>query len=396
MKQFFINSFTKNHERGATLIIASSSIGLGTLALPMTGALIGIPLSIALIVILWAIVYYAALITLEVYSTFRPPYSIGRAIMIYWNKPLGILIHLLLIMLHYQLLAVYMDATTLTLRAIYPDLTSYFIPILFTLVLGGCITLGKKWVDATNRVFFSVDILFFVFIILLLLPSLFTSQVPFGQTHPPIFSFSSLFLVIPVFLGVLNLDVTLPSLAEYTSYKKLAHAIFKGSFFAILLYIVWVSITLIIWDHPAFPNDVQDFTKTLAYAYSIPQLHYLIIIFAIFCFLTSYLDIGLGCIDLLGMWVPNHSLRSLLTFIPPLILSSIYPNSFLMRLTFLGLTAALSAVILPASVALWARKKGIKAKYKAPGKPVFLIFIILVGISFLVIEIINIAIELIK
>ncbi|TNH15538.1 tyrosine transporter, partial [Testudinibacter sp. TR-2022] len=61
----------KNKTLGGTLLVAGTTIGAGMLAMPITSAGMGFSFTIILLLILWLLLSYSALLFIEVYQTAR-------------------------------------------------------------------------------------------------------------------------------------------------------------------------------------------------------------------------------------------------------------------------------------------------------------------------------------
>ena len=61
----------KNRTLGSVFIVAGTTIGAGMLAMPLAAAGVGFSVTLILLIGLWALMCYTALLLLEVYSMFR-------------------------------------------------------------------------------------------------------------------------------------------------------------------------------------------------------------------------------------------------------------------------------------------------------------------------------------
>ncbi len=108
--------------------------------------------------------------------------------------------------------------------------------------------------------------------------------------------------------------------------------------------------------------------------------------FANIAMVTSFLGVTLGLFDFIAdlFDFSNSKIGRLktatITFTPPLFFSLIYPNGFILALTFAAIFVTVLEVILPAWMCLKLRQKNQKLEYKAPGNSFALYCIMLIGI----------------
>ena len=66
-----------NKTLGTTLLVSGTMIGAGMLAMPLTSAGIGFTFTVVLLVSLWVLLTYSALLFVEVYQTTESDSGIG-------------------------------------------------------------------------------------------------------------------------------------------------------------------------------------------------------------------------------------------------------------------------------------------------------------------------------
>ena len=76
-----------NKTLGSTLITSGTMIGAGMLAMPLTSAGIGFTFTVVLLVLLWLLLTYSALLFVEVYQTAEHDAGIGTLAAQYFGRP---------------------------------------------------------------------------------------------------------------------------------------------------------------------------------------------------------------------------------------------------------------------------------------------------------------------
>ncbi|HLB57498.1 MAG TPA: aromatic amino acid transport family protein, partial [Gammaproteobacteria bacterium] len=111
---------------------------------------------------------------------------------------------------------------------------------------------------------------------------------------------------------------------------------------------------------------------------------------------TSFLGVSLGLFDFLADGFKRANTRihrtqtALLTFIPPFLFALIYPHGFVMALGYAAIFVAILEVILP-PLMVWKLRQSttLHSPYRAPGHPLLLALVLLLGIAIIVIELLN-------
>ena len=98
-----------NKTVGSTLLVAGTMIGAGMLAMPRTSAGIGFGFTIVLLLSLWALLTFSALLFVELYQTAESDAGIGTLAEQYFGKAGRIVSTLVLIVFLYALIAAYVS-----------------------------------------------------------------------------------------------------------------------------------------------------------------------------------------------------------------------------------------------------------------------------------------------
>jgi tyrosine-specific transport protein len=183
----------------------------------------------------------------------------------------------------------------------------------------------------------------------------------------------------------------IPTLNDYMAgdAKRLRLAIIIGSSIPLAFYLLWelLVLGLIPAEGPqevlAALDEGEMVTRVLKMASGSGLINLIAQSFAFFAIVTSFLGVGISLIDFMADGLHIHKtpigkgILCLLTVIPPLLISLIYPGLFLTALNYAGGFAAVTIFgILPAWMA-WVSRKPVYAKttWQAPGGTLSLILV---------------------
>ena len=139
-------------------------------------------------------------------------------------------------------------------------------------------------------------------------------------------------------------------------------AYFYGSIIPMFVYILWtfVSLSIIYNNNIIFYNsivnsnvEVGDFIQELSKYLHFSELQIVIYIISIFTIFTSIVGVGLGVKNSFtsifkNKGIKNHNiLSSLITIVPPYMVSVFIPNAFIKILNFGGIFLIILSVLLP-------------------------------------------------
>ncbi len=392
---------------GGALIIAGTTIGAGTLAIPIISAQLGFFVSSVLMIAICALMTYTALITIEINLYFGKGINISsaaEAVLGKWGRGLSTFAFLLLF---YALLSAYIAGGTSTIKEI---LASYFniqvtniLPeVLFTVILGGFVFSCTQAVDHLNRFLFVIKTVFFVTLVGLILPAL--SWVNLA-TKP--YEVGAVWAVIAVFVTSFGFHGSMPSVIDYVGLnpKRLVRVLMIGSFIPLAFYIVWECVSLgslpLVGEYSFQKvydsgNDVGVFINQLNLINGGMTINWATNGFATLAITTSFLGVAIGVLDFFAQKanLPNtmkgRAIAALLTFLIPFIFAIFYPQGFVIALTYAGLALTIIAVIMPSLIALKIRKRpDYNPPYKAPGGKFMLILTFLIGCGIIVNEVVS-------
>lgn len=391
---------------GGALIIAGTTIGAGTLAIPIISSQLGFVSSVMVMIGICALMTYTAFITIEINLYFGKGINISSAAEIVlgrWGRGLSTFA---IILLFYALLSAYIAGGTSTIKEV---LKSYFniqlpnfVPeLLFTVILGFFVFSCTKAVDHLNRFLFAIKTIFFVILLIILFPALKQENLV-ASPH----EIGAIWAVIAVFVTSFGFHGSIPSVIDYVGLnpRRLFLTFMIGSLIPLVFYILWQWVSL--GTLPAVgefsfqnvhdaKNDVGVFISQLNAVTGGVTINWATNGFATLAMATSFLGVAIGLLDFFAQKakLPNtskgRSIAALLTFVIPFIFAIFYPQGFVMALTYAGLALTIIAVIMPSLIALKIRKRGdYNPSYKVPGGSFMLVLTFLIGCGIIVNEVI--------
>ncbi|SUI80329.1 Tyrosine permease [Serratia quinivorans] len=167
----------KNRTLGSVFIVAGTTIGAGMLAMPLAAAGVGFGVTLGLLVGLWLLMCYTALLLVEVYQHEQADTGLGTLAKRYLGGGGQWLTSFSMMFLMYALTAAYISGAGELLAASISQWTSQDFPttlgvLLFTLVAGGVVCIGTHSVDLFNRILFSAKVVFLIVMLGLMLPNI--------------------------------------------------------------------------------------------------------------------------------------------------------------------------------------------------------------------------------
>ena len=379
-----------NKTVGSTLLVAGTMIGAGMLAMPLTSAGIGFGFTLVLLLGLWALLTFSALLFVELYQTAESDAGIGTLAEQYFGKIGRIIATAVLIIFLYALIAAYVSGGGSLLKDLLPESFGDKVSVLlFTVIFGSFIVIGTHSVDKINRVLFFVMLAAFAVVLSLMLP-----EIKFDNLMATPIDNALIISASPVFFTAFGFHGSIPSLNKYLdgNVKALRISILVGSAITLCAYILWQMSThglltqnefLQILKEDATLNGLVKATLAITGSNMIAGA---VKLFSTLALVTSFLGVGLGlleCIeDLLKRSFNISAGRislGLMTFIPPLVFALFYPEGFILALGYAGQMFAFYAVVLPVSLVWKARRTHTNLPYKVWGGNLTLIIVLVLG-----------------
>lgn len=356
---------SKSNFLGALLIVAGTTVGAGMLALPMTSNQIGFVNSMFLLVGMWFFMCFAALVTVEINLKLGGGYSIAYIAEKAFGKLGKVIASISIGLLFYALLAAYTTGGASCLRVGIESIINVSVPfsgvaMAFTALLGAFVYSSMRHVDFANRFLLVFKMSIFFALVYFLMPFVKADYLALNTMVDN----KALWLAIPIFFTSFGFHGSIPSLINYVGPNRsdLRKVIIVGSFFPLLVYILWQVVTLGVLPANMIGggaiNDVASFMHLLNQATASDSIAYFSNIFTFFGVTTSFLGVAIGLFDYLaetfkkGTSSGQRFQTALLTFLPPLFFAIFFPNGFIMSLGYAAIALSVLAILLPSAVAL--------------------------------------------
>ncbi|MEK9498604.1 tyrosine transporter TyrP [Photorhabdus sp. P32] len=390
----------KNRTFGSTFIIAGTTIGAGMLAMPLATAGVGFGVSLIMLVGLWVLMSYTALLLVEAYQYESPDTGLGTLAQRYLGSGGKMLAGFSMMFLMYALTSAYISGAGELLTVSLNKWLSLSLPasvgvIVFTVIGGGIVCIGTSSVDMVNRVIFSAKIIFLVLMLGLMMPhvqhiNLLTLPLEQGL----------ILSSIPVIFTSFGFHGSVPSIVKYMDgdIRRLRWVFIIGSAIPLIAYIFWQLATLGSIHSNTFVDILAENAGLNGLLHSIrevvasPKTELSVQMFANLALATSFLGVTLGLFDFLGdLFKRKDNLAGrmqtgLLTFVPPLIFALFYPKGFVMALGYAAVALSILALVLPSLLAYKSRQQN-ERRYRVPGGKPVLLLVFACGIAVIAIQI---------
>ena len=383
-----------NKTLGSTLITSGTMIGAGMLAMPLTSAGIGFTFTVVLLILLWILLTYSALLFVEVYQTAEHDAGIGTLAAQYFGRPGRIVATSVLMIFLYALLSAYVTGGGAILASTLPDFAAPDLKmkgsiLAFTILFGVFVAIGTSFVDALNRFLFIAMIAALFIVLGLMIP-----EIKIDNLMAMPIDKALLISASPVFFTAFGFHGSIPCLNKYLEgdVKALRFSIIVGSAITLVGYVLWQFSThgvlsqtrfLEILNQDPTLNGLIEAVRVITGSTIIAAI---VKIFSALALITSFLGVALGlleCIEDLLKRAFNISANRLslgfLTFLPPLLFAFFYPEGFILALGYAGQMFAFYAVVLPAALVWKARHQHPNLPYRVPGGSGVLLFVSIVG-----------------
>ncbi|PMH43792.1 tyrosine transporter TyrP [Vibrio sp. 10N.286.49.B3] len=357
---------TKSKVIGSTLIIAGTTIGAGMLALPLASAGIGFFSSLALMLMIWALMAFTALLMLELHQYADKSATLHTLANTILGKQGKWVASASVLFLLYALCAAYIagGGAQFTQRInglLSSDISSMVGTVIFTLVVAAIVTVGTHSVDKVNRVLFTIKLIMMVAVLTFLAPNVtqsFLLSMPIQQ--------GLVVAAIPVIFTSFGFHSSIPSIVNYLdgNTSALRKVIIIGSAMPLIVYILWQVVTLgVISQNELLANTgLTALLSTLSDSVQHSNISHSIGLFADLALVTSFLGVSLGLFEFLGdsrkkqQGTANRIQAAVITFTPPLCFALFYPQGFITALGYAAIALAVLAVLLPVAMIHTVRK----------------------------------------
>ncbi len=389
----------KYRTAGSALMVAGTTIGAGMLAMPLVTAGIGFTVTLALLVLLWLLMCYTALLLVEVWQHQQGDVGLGTLAKRYLGQGGLWLTSCSMLFLMYALTAAYISGAGEWLSAGVNDFTQQSCPLwfsilVFTLVAGGMVCAGMRFIDVSNRILLGIKLVFLILASGLMMPHI-------EKTHLMTLPLEKglVLSAIPVIFTSFGFHGSIPGIINYLegNTHKLRWVFIIGSAIPLGAYILWQRSMLgslssetfagIFTAQSGLEGLLQAVNDILSSRYMALTVH----LFASLALVTSFLGVSRGLFDYLAdLCKRQNTLQGrwqtgLLTFLPPLTIALLYPQGFVMALGFAGVALAILALFLPALM-VWKARALHQRQYQVWGGKPMLILVLICGVMVIAIQ----------
>lgn len=393
------NSDQKHSSFWGVMVIAGTVIGGGMFALPVDLAGAWFFWGAFILIIAWFSMLHSGLLLLEanlnypVGSSFNTLTKdlLGNT----WNIISGATVAFVLYILTYAYISANgaIISETLSMHSRI-NIKSEFIGIGSAVFVASVLWVSSLAASRITSLFLGIKILAFVIVFGSLFFKVDYSLLrDIGDSSEHNHYFPYIFMAIPVCLASFGFHGNIPSLIICYGKKKdkLIKSIVFGSLLALLIYLFWLYCTMGNIPRENFKGiiasggNVDSLVKSFMGTNPGSVIEFFLLVFSNLAVASSFFGVTLGLFDYLAdlFKIDNsHSGRFktvLLTFLPPSILYVFYPDGFLYGIGGAGLCATIWAVIVPALLALKARKRFPDKTFTVWGGKIIPAFVILFG-----------------
>lgn len=392
-----------NRLLGGILLVSGTTIGAGMLALPVITGFAGFLPTLILLAVFWVYMTYTAFLILE--STLWMDEHTNLITLA--KKTLGrggeVFSWFTYLFLLYSLTTAYIAGSGPIVTDFIEGLTGMSIPPLLgslplLLIFGTCVYRGTKSVDYTNRILMIGLVIAFLLIVIFLFPHV----DPILLRHV---DWKYLAIADSIVATSYGFHIVIPSLTNYLKrdVKQLKKAILIGSAIPLIVYMLWITLSLgiiplegpygIRQGYAEGANGAHLLTEHLGHS----ALGLVTRCFSFFAIVTSFLGVSLSLTDFLadGLKIKrNKSGRTALyalTFMPPVVITLLDPRAFLTALEFAGAFGVVIILGFMPALMVWRGRylKHFSSVYKTPGGKTALIAAMIFSIFVILLEIGN-------
>ncbi|CAM3228971.1 aromatic amino acid transport family protein [Vibrio neptunius] len=348
---------TKSKVLGSTLIIAGTTIGAGMLALPLASAGIGFTTSLIIMVALWALMAYTALLMVELHQHADASATLHTLAKQFLGQKGKWVASFSMLFLFYSLCAAYIAGGGAQFGERISQFTGVEISgmtstVIFTIVVAAVVTIGTATVDKVNRILFTIKLIAMAMVLTFLAPNVTESyllSMPVEQ--------GLVVAAIPVIFTSFGFHGSIPAIVNYLdgNTPSLRKAIIVGSSIPLIIYVFWQIVTLGVVSQDTLVDNqgLSGLISTLSTKVHQSGLGQTIGVFADLALLTSFLGVSLGLFEFLGdsfnkkKTASSRIVVGAITFVPPMGFALFYPQGFIMALGYAAIALAVLAIFLP-------------------------------------------------
>ncbi|SMB82755.1 tryptophan-specific transport protein [Pasteurella testudinis DSM 23072] len=353
---------------GGACIIASVCVGAGMLGLPSAGAGAWTIWSLFAITLTMAVMTLSGWLLLEAFQHYDIRVSFDSVTSHLLGEKINFINNLAVYFVGCILLYAYTTSSGLIISQLL-HINSKIAAILFILIFSAIVWYSTKAVSRISVILIAFMLLSFIFSIsgmsMQIKPAvLFDSLNPTGEYTLYIMA------LLPVALTSFGYHHSVASMRiYYGEEKKAQQAILGGTAIALFFYAVWlISIFGNLPREQFLPviaqgGNIDVLLAALGSVIDSKQVSHAVNAFSMAAILSSFIGVGLGLFDFLADFFKfddskkGRSKTWSVTFLPPLVMSILFPFGFVAVIGYAGAVATIWACIIPALLARAARKR---------------------------------------
>lgn len=363
--------------------ITGNLVGAGILGLPIKTGISGfVPSLVGMVMVSFAM-FFTALVLGNESLRIRQPESHYPSLYQEYLGPVGKWVATIANMIVlYGLLIAYLTGATMILSDVLKlHIPEQLIMVCFFLFLTLVTIANPKFLLRFSTLLVTILLISFVVIVIM-------GEKYVDPSHYSYANWGMLPTTLPIIAMATFFHNVIPSMSRRLAWNKgsLVMAIIFGSVVGFLMNVIWTQVGIGVlpmegkWGIlEALKNDLPA-TVPLAEAIKNPLFLKLSLAFAIIAIMTSYLSMGKALMDFMEDFtinyikIKNRLLTILLTFLPPIIISVLFPDIFLKALDFVGgVGVVILFGIFPTIIALIRTKSNMRKIFLIV--PILLLFI---------------------
>ncbi|MBY6196582.1 aromatic amino acid transporter [Vibrio hangzhouensis] len=377
---------------GGACIIASVCVGAGMLGLPSAGAGAWTVWSMLAIAITMVVMTISGWMLLEAFKNYDLKVSFDTVTKDLLGDKVNLINNITVYFVGGILLYAYITSSGLILQDVL-GLNAKVASALFVLIFSAFVWHSTRAVDRISVVLIAFMILSFVFGVSGLAVKV-DMAVLFDTISEEHAYAPYAMAMLPVALTSFGYHHSVSSMrAYYGEENKAKYAILGGTVIALSLYFLWLFSIFGNLPRANFGpvieqgGNVDALLKALGSVIESDKVASAINTFSMAAILSSFIGVGLGVFDFLADFFKFEDTQKgrtktwLVTFLPPLILSLLFPFGFVVAIGYAGAAATVWACIIPALLAKKTREVHAEVEgFRAPGGQVMVNLVITFGV----------------
>lgn len=384
------------------MIIAGTAIGAGMLANPTATSGVWFAGSLLVLLYVWLCMSLSGLMLLEARLHFPAGASFHSMVKQLLGPRWNALCAFSLVFVLYSLTYAYIFVGGgITQSLIEPaiEVPRPLAATLFIAVLAVFVVASTQWVARLSTLLIGAMVVCFLLAVARIFPQVSHAVLLNNEGQP--FYGRYLWLALPVCLASFGFHGNVPGLVDYHqgNAKAVAQSLWLGSGLALALYVLWqVAVQGTLPRHAFAPvlaadGDVAVLLQAMSGYLSTTGMGQWLHAFAYFAIVSSCLGVTLGLFDYVRDafgWPLSAAGRvktAAVTFLPPWLAYLLAPTGFVKVMGYVGLMAAVWAVLIPALLARACRLRFPNAQqYRAPGGQASVYFVVLFALLVIVVQ----------